>query len=244
MTQLLELDGARRFLKQCGWLANTPASFADALLSQCSLDAVQRGDCVYQLGDPPDGLYGVISGALRFEIAPHERGPNITHIMSPGFWFGEGELFDGRPRIGSFIATRPSAYLHISQRAFMELAGEKPEAWRWIGLLASQHLFLALAIIDDASIRDPGARISALLLRLADVRDKGQPRDPFPQIDITQSDISLLTAVSRATVVAHLQKLEKSGLIARSYRSLTLLNPEGLRDRVARECSADRDEVN
>jgi CRP-like cAMP-binding protein len=238
------IEEARRFLKRTGWLAVTPAPFADALLTRCTLREVQRGDVVYRLGDPPDGLYGVISGALRFEIAPYERGPNITHIASPGFWFGEGELFDGRPRIGSFIAGRPSACLHVSQRAFMEFADEKPDVWRWIGLLAREHLFLALAVIDDASIREPGARISALLLRLADVRDKGQPRDPCPQIDITQEDISHLTAVSRATVVSHLQKLEKSGLIARSYRSLTLLNPIGLRERVAEECSAGKEELN
>lgn len=235
MVQIPEIDEARSFLRQHGWLASTPAAFADTLLSHSTLQAVERGECVYELGEQPDGLYGVFSGSFAIEIAPHEKGPNLAHVTGPGFWFGEGELFDRRPRFASFIATRPSVCVHVPFDALTKLATDEPEIWRWIGLLTSQHLILALGVIDDASLRDPGTRVSALLLRLADARNPGVPREPQPEIDVTQEDLSLLTALSRATVAAHLYKLEDIGLISRAYRRLKLLDPDALRKRVAQQ---------
>ena len=94
------------------------------------------------------------------------------------------------------------------------------------------HLELAIGIIDDGSLREPGRRIAALLLRLADVRKGDHPHDPRPELDITQSDLAHLATVSCATIVAHLDELEQLGLVARSYGRLTLVDPAGLRARV------------
>ena len=228
----MDLKKARSYLKQHGWLANTPSAFADALLARCTFGTAERGQCPYQLGNPTDGLRGIVSGGFAFEIAPHERGPHLAHIFRPGFWFGELELFAGVPKIAMITATRPSVFLHLDQQAFTDLVTENPGAWRWIGLLASQHLELALGVIDDGSLREPGRRIAALLLRLADVRNCDNPHDPRPELDITQSDLAHLATVSRATIVAHLDELEQLGLIARSYGRLTLVDPAALRARV------------
>ena len=229
----MNIDTARRFLKQTGWLAQTPASFANKLLARCALASANRRECVYRIDEQLDGLRGVVSGGFAFEIAPHERGPHLAHVFRPGFWFGELEQFAGISKVASITATRPSVFLHIGQSELMDLVGAEPECWRWLGLLGSQHLMLALGVIDDGSINDPGRRIAALLLRLADVRDADNPQDPTPELDITQEDLAHLATVSRATVVAHLDDLEKASLIGRKYGRLTLLDPQRLRRQVA-----------
>jgi CRP/FNR family cyclic AMP-dependent transcriptional regulator len=227
-----EIQAAHRFLKQTSWLARTPASFADKLLAHGRLVSVDRRECVYKLGDEPDGLYGVVTGGLAFEMAPHERGPHLAHIFRPGFWFGDGEQFAFAPRIATIKATRPSKLLHIPQLHLAELVATETDAWRWIGLLGFEHLTLALGIIDDASIVSPGQRISALLLRLADVRRADKESDPLPEIDITQEDLACLATLSRSTVSAHLEDLAKAGLIGRIYGRLTLLDPSRLRGQI------------
>jgi CRP/FNR family transcriptional regulator, cyclic AMP receptor protein len=228
-----EVHTARCFLKQTGWLAETPPSFADKLLARCSLVSVDRRERVYQIGDEPDGLYGVVAGGFAFEMAPHERGPHLAHIFRPGFWFGDGEQFAVVPRIATIRATRPSKLLHIPQLDFMELVATESDTWRWIGLLGFEHLTLALGIIDDASIPNPWQRIGALLLRLANVRMADREYDPTPEIDITQEDLARLATLSRSTVSAHLNDLEKAGLIERIYGRLTLLDPSRLRRQIA-----------
>ncbi len=234
-----EFAAARRFLKSTGWLAETPASFADKLLARCVLLSVDRGYRAYRIGQQPDGLRGIVSGGFGFEMAPHERGPHIAHVFRPGSWFGELEQFAEMPAVSSITATRPSVFLHINQSSLMDLLVAEPEGWRWIGLLCGQHLMIALGVVDDASIRDPGQRIAALLLRLADVRDGDRANDPTPQLDITQEDLAHMATVSRATVANHLADLERVGLIDRAYGRLTLLNPTKLRNQVNARGSAD-----
>lgn len=233
MKQQDEIAAAGRFLRSTGWLAATPASFANNLLARCVLLSVERGYRAYRIGQQPDGLRGIVSGGFAFEIAPHERGPHLAHVFRPGSWFGELEQFAGIPTVSSITATRPSVFLHINQSSLMDLLVAEPEAWRWIGLLCGQHLMIALGVVDDASIRDPAQRIAALLLRLADVRDGDNAHDPTPQLDITQEDLAHLATVSRTTVATHLADLERLGLIARTYGRLTLLNPTKLRNWVS-----------
>lgn len=227
------IGDARAFLRRRGWLSGTPPRFADALLARCQMGSAERGAAVYRIGAPYDGLRGIVSGGFAFEIAPYERGPNLAHVFRPGFWFGEAESFDARPQIATIVATRDSTFLHLTLSELRALVAEEPETWRWIGQLGGQHLDLALGIIDDHMLRDPGERITALLLRLAGARKADTPHDPRPEIDVTQSDLAQLATVSRATVVDKLQALENDGLIARNYGCVTLLDPGAMRARLA-----------
>ncbi|MFD0979675.1 Crp/Fnr family transcriptional regulator [Tropicimonas aquimaris] len=228
-----KIDEARVFLKRRGWLSGTPSRFADALLARCQLRSAERGVAVYRIGAPYDGLYGVVSGGFAFEIAPYERGPSLAHFFRPGFWFGEAEIFDARPQIATIVATRDSTLVHLSLSELRGLIAEEPETWRWIGQLCGQHLELTLGVVDDQMLRDPGERITAILLRLADVRQADNPEDPNPEIDVTQSDLAQLANLSRAAVVSKLQALEREGRIARSYGRVTLLDTGAMRSRLA-----------
>lgn len=78
-------------------------------------------------------------------------------------------------------------------------------------------------------IREPGARIAAILLRLAGVRVHEQLPDPAPELDVTQEDLASLANVSRATVSDHCARLESAGLISRAYGRVQLLDLKGLR---------------
>ena len=227
------INEGRAFLKRRGWLSGTPARFADALLARCRLAAAERGEAVYRIGAPYDGLFGIVSGGFAFEIAPYERGPNLAHFFRPGFWFGEAESFDARPQIATIVATRRSRLLHLPLHELRDLAAEEPETWRWVGQLCGQHVVLALGVIDDQMLREPGDRITALLLRLADIRQADNPEDPRPEIDVTQSDLAHLANLSRAAVVKQLQALEREGQITRSYGCVTLLDPAAMRARMA-----------
>jgi CRP/FNR family transcriptional regulator, cyclic AMP receptor protein len=215
------------------WLAKIPASFRKDLLAHCKNRRMTTGQTVFRSGDTPDGLYGVISGGFALEMSPHERGPNFTHIFRPGSWFGEAELVDDRPRIVTIAATRPSECLFISKRDFMAIAQCEPDAWRWLGVLATEHLQLALGAIDDLTIRRPGPRIAAILLRLGGVRLSDLAHDPAPQIDLTQQDLSHVANISRATVAEHLGQFEKAGFIECSYGRMTIRDPAALRAHLA-----------
>jgi CRP/FNR family cyclic AMP-dependent transcriptional regulator len=155
-----------------------------------------------------------------------------AHIFRSGAWIGEAEQFDGRPRMVTMIATCDSVFMHIGQWDLEDLCAEEPEAWRWLGLLATHHIDVSLSVIDDSMLRVPGHRIKAILLRLADQRLADNPNDSRPAIDITQGELAILANVSRATVAGHLVDLEKDKLISRTYGRIVVLEPGLLRARL------------
>jgi len=228
--QNLKLSYTFEILRSQGWLSQVPEEFAWELISRGTLREAGTRVCVHRAGDPQDGLRGIISGAFAIEMAPFERGPNLLHLFRTGDWMGEVELIKRLPNVVSVKATRPSEYIHIATSDIQDLALANPETWRWIGLLAVDHLLTAIGIMDDLTIRDSSRRIAALLLRLASVRSTDNRDDPEPEIDATQSDLSHLATLSRATIVEHLHRFEKAGLITRSYGKVKIANPKKFRE--------------
>ena len=230
-----DVDEAKRFLREHGWLSEAPADFADAILARSTLKKAKRREVIYRVADPLDGLRGMVSGGIAVEIATNETGPNLAHIFRSGAWIGEAEQFDGRPRMVTMIATCDSAFMHLGQRDLEDLCAKKPETWRWLGLLATHHIDVSLCVIDDAMLRAPGRRIGAILLRLADQRMADNPNDTCPAIDITQGELAILANLSRATVAGHLVELENAKLISRTYGRIVVLEPSLLRARLIRD---------
>jgi CRP/FNR family transcriptional regulator, cyclic AMP receptor protein len=233
-----DIDQAKRFLREHGWLSETPAEFADALLARSTLKTAKRREVIYRIADPLDGLRGMVSGGIAVEIATNETGPNLVHIFRSGAWIGEAEQFDGRPRMVTLIATCDSAFVHVGQRDLEDICAKKPETWRWLGLLATQHIDVSLCVIDDSMLRAPSHRIGAILLRLADQRMADNPNDTCPAIDITQGELAILANMSRATVATHLVDLEKDKLISRTYGCIVVLKPGVLRARLIQDAYA------
>ena len=225
----MEYREACRFLSPRSWLAKMPANLRDAVLAACTLPHFERGQRVYSIGEPPTGLWGVVTGGFALEFATGEHGPHFAHSFRPGMWFGEGESFERRPHFTTIAATRPSSCLHLPLSTLEAIARTHPSIWRSVGILAGAHVADALGALSDGTIRDPLARIAAILLRLAGVRVHEHLSDPRPELDVTQEDLALLANVSRGTVQTQLAQLESAGLVARSYGRLQILDPERLR---------------
>ena len=67
-----------------GWLSRTPESFQRQVLERCLLRKCKPGASIFRKGDPPGGLFGLLSGGLAVDIAPSERGPNMAYFLRPG----------------------------------------------------------------------------------------------------------------------------------------------------------------
>lgn len=224
-----EYEAACRFLSSQGWLAKIPAILRGEILKQCALYDVQRGARVCEIGAPPSGVWGVVSGGFAVEFATDEHGPHFAHIFRPGMWFGECEIFEQRAQFVTVVATRPSRCLRLPAAAPDAIAREHPSVWRYIAILTGAHVADALGALSDSTIRDVDARLAAILLRLTGLRLHERLSDPEPELDVTQHELALLANLSRATVHEALVRMESAGRVKRSYGRIRILDTAGLR---------------
>jgi CRP/FNR family transcriptional regulator, cyclic AMP receptor protein len=219
-------DATAHIMAENGWLSLTPPAFRSAILQRCRLQDVRAGDTIYRVGDPPGGMYGLVSGGLGVSVAPGESGPYMGHLARPGTWFGEAAAITRQPRRVGLTVTRDAALLHLPLAKIDEIVAADPAAWRLFALVTLGHLDTAIGACDDLMRRDHVQRCVAVLLRLAGCRRApATPND----IDLPQEDIATLANVARTTAGAILRDLENTGLLQRSYRRIRITSPEALR---------------
>ena len=212
-----------------GWLSYTPSAFRQAVLRNCSLEAHEAGSVLYSVGDPPGGLFGLVSGGLAISTAAEERGPYLAHFARPGTWFGEGSVISGQPRKVGLAVTRDAEILSLPLNAFRTIAQADPESWRFLSLVTLGHLDVAVGASDDLMIRDHFKRSVAVLLRLGGCRNAASPAPVPVEVDVTQEDLANIANIARTTAGAVLRELEKSGMVQLSYRHVRLLKPDAMR---------------
>src|SRR5262245_61457752 len=103
-------------LKSSEWFAALKPAFQEAVLASSRVLVLPAGKRVFHRGDPNDGIYCVLSGAVHFAgIAPSGRESIVARVEAPE-WFGEIALFDGGVRTHDVVADVTSAVLHFPLR--------------------------------------------------------------------------------------------------------------------------------
>lgn len=121
---------------------------------------------VFSCGDEPDGMYGIVSGRVRF-FTEDEGRAEFTAEAGPGVTFGEGSLLLGGGRSRTAVVSRDALLVRLSPADFQSLMAASPDvatvvagtfAWR----LANVH--------DPAAERVPALiALDAAAMRRSDV---------------------------------------------------------------------------
>ena len=217
---------------KAGWFSEVPSDLAEGMLSLGSWIQFERGDIVYGLGDVKTDLLGIASGSLSMQIAMGEHEHRLAHICGPGFWLGDVEFVSGAPRMMEVEATEDLLLFRIRRDDFMELARSFPDAWRWIALLAVQHIATAVGAADDLMLRAPEKRVAATLLRLFGYRFAHPTSKPLETIYLNQLELAVAVNLSRAATGKVLREMAREGEIITDYGSITICNAEALAARL------------
>jgi CRP-like cAMP-binding protein len=180
-------------------------------------------------GDPPGGMFGLVSGGVGVSIVPGERGPYFAHLGRPGTWFGEASAILRQPRRVGLTATRGAELLYLPIEKIDEIVAKDSDAWRAFALVTVGHLEMAIGACDDLMLRDHVKRCIASVLRLGGCRNLSHSSPTPIEVDVCQAEIATLANVSRATAGKVLRRLETKGLVESSYRRIRILAPDMLR---------------
>ncbi|MDV7144972.1 Crp/Fnr family transcriptional regulator [Tropicimonas sp. TH_r6] len=213
------LDHARAVLEARGWLAERRADLRAALIDGGRLLEFAAGETLYGLGDPPNGLYGLVSGVVQILI-PGENGEVIaTHRAESGFWIGDLALFSEQVRLVGVVARGPVTALFLPRAHLRKLVLSRPEIMRDFYALTHQNMQTALRLLANLSVTRSNCRIA---LRLLHIAEGASHTDGW--IELAQEELAEHTAVSLPTVQRCLRHLSESGAIEVGYGRLRLLD--------------------
>src|SRR5262249_2976576 len=187
------------------------------------------GKAVFHRGDLGDGIYCVLSGAVRFgALAPSGRELIVALVEAPE-WFGEIALFDGGVRTHDAWVDVPSTLLHLPLRHLTRMLDSDPGAWQHLGRLLVRKLRVALSLLEDLALETPRVRLARCLINLFD--GYGQRKtEPTYRVRVSQERLGRMLSLTRQTVNDLLRRMEQESIIQCERGGVRVLDSGRLRE--------------
>ncbi|WP_322048193.1 Crp/Fnr family transcriptional regulator [Paraburkholderia sp. J67] len=224
-------------LERSTWFASVPAALRASLRAAGRVRTLRAGERLFLRGDPADGVYCVLEGAVRVCAASAGGREALLALMGPASWFGEIALFDAGMRTHDAYAERDTTLFHVPRAALAALLDETPAYWHDFGRLLAQKLRIAFTAIEESALLSAAPRVARRLLLLAagygdagldapgDVaQNAARPDAARPVVHVPQEDLALMLALSRQTVNQILRQFERDGLLLLRYGEIEIVD--------------------
>ncbi|WP_108257515.1 Crp/Fnr family transcriptional regulator [Mangrovicoccus ximenensis] len=214
---------ALRAVSAQGWFADCPESTRSLLAPLARLRRFSPGNAVYLQGDPADGLYGLVSGGLDISV-PRPDGTEYTfHRAESGFWIGDLAVMSDAKRLVSVRAATDAELLFLRAADLAALLAEHPLLYRDFYRLSYMNFATTFFLMSNISLVSSDARVALrLLLQLE------RAPDPQGHVNLSQSSLAELVALSEPTLQRVLKRLAELGCIEQAYRRIRVTDREML----------------
>jgi CRP-like cAMP-binding protein len=202
-------------------------------LSATELDAIRplviekkaaRGEIILNDGEPSEGLFMVISGAVKLFKTSAEGKEQILSIVRAGESFNDGSIFSETPNQASAQAMGTVMLYEIRKADINGILQKYPRfSLNTITILAAQNSRL-VSLVEELSFKHVTGRVAKILLDHAgDGSSQG--------LKLTQQDMAALAGTAREVVGRSLKSLEEEGIIRLERHRLVIANKEALKNK-------------
>jgi len=198
----------------------------DRLRADLHATPFKAGVCVVHRGAAADAWVGVGKGLVKIENTGVDgRQTTLTHF-SAGCWFGEGTLLKRAPWPFDAVAVTDCVLAFLPISTFEWLLDSSIAFNRFLLDQLNARLAQFVERCEHLRLHDAEHHVVHCLAEMVDPRLYPHTED---SIAVSQEGLAHLAGVSRSVVSRALHKLEREGLVKVDYRSITLLDPGGLR---------------
>lgn len=192
-------------------LAPLTAGDREALAPLCELRAYDKGDTIFEEGEPALFIHFLFVGRVKIVKAAPER-DLILEILGPGEPVGAVAVFEERPFPATAVALEPSGTVSIPEREFFHLVEKRPEInRRLLAGLTMRLMALNRRLADmTGSIEYRAARLFATLAeRLGQKRGDGV----FVPLRLSRQEIADLVGTTIETAIRVMSRWQKEGIV-------------------------------
>jgi len=214
-------------LRQHYLFRRLPDEAFNNILVQSNLTSLKRNETLFEQGDEASRFFLVRSGQIMlFQTSPegHEK---VVDIIGPGQTFAEAVMFMKGNRFPvNSRATCNTELFYFDSKAFIKQL-QKSNALCFVMMAdMSTRLKGLLTEISELTIYNAKHRlISYLLGHINDLQEK-----PTVKLTATKSMIASRLSITPETFSRIMSKLKKEGLISIDDETITLIQPEKLKE--------------
>jgi CRP-like cAMP-binding protein len=149
------------------WLSSLEPAAREAVMARAHMLALPPHTKIYAQGDPADGIYIVLEGAVK-ELAADEGCLRLVRLAGPGSVLGAGELFSEPVQTMSAVTLRPTRLALLRQPDLHEIFVEHPSTLLWVmQQLSDQLKDLRRALVETVYV-ESAARLARKLVEVAE----------------------------------------------------------------------------
>ncbi len=186
------------------------------------------GADLYRQGDPPTGLFAILSGRVKLYRQSKDK-CQILALPMPGDCLGAESLSTAMPSPYSATTLVPAATIQLAPDVLQSLLDEHADLQDVFLQLITGRLKQFVTLVHDLAFRDVASRLAIVLTILADA--EGRPHDDGIIFDrlLSQQEFAEMVGTAREVVYRVFRKFEDDGLIRLSRSSILIHNPDALR---------------
>lgn len=189
---------------------------------------VERGNPVFQRGDPCNGFYVVVYGQVKLALTSPQGIEKVVELIGPGQSFGEAVMFMNRPFPVFAQALADSLLLHIPRQVVFD--GIEHDAGFARKMLAglSIRLHRLLQDVESFSLRSSAQRVIGYLLQQSQGLESSGNDFHF-NLPANKNIIASTLNITPETFSRVLHNLTEAGLVAVKGKDVHILDVEKLR---------------
>ena len=205
----------------------------DEVASQLQRRSFVKGEIIYHSDDLPGSLYILVKGQVKIRLISQTDNRQVTFAwVSPGTFFGTISLLDEGHRNSDCVAVDACQILTMSQAAFRSYLRSHPAAMEALVETMAQRWRKTIRHFYDLAFLDVPGRLAKLLLQLAEEQGDGRIQPPVLLNNLSQRELASLVGTTRESINKWIKYFVQHGCIEFSKGTVTLLNPDALRERI------------
>lgn len=202
-----------------------PSDSKQALLKGAKIKHFSDGQCLYQHGDMPTMLFGVLQGVVKL-VAEDIRGNVLLYQLAPpGHWFGEISILDGAAREQNAIVVGDCELLCLSRNTLIQTLEQRPELYRHFIEVLCRRVRLSGKALRETAFLPVDVRVARMLLRLQKIRNQHN-------IKLSQSDLAATLGMTRQSIYRTIKDWKHNGWVSVEYGDIHITHVEMLKQLV------------
>jgi CRP/FNR family cyclic AMP-dependent transcriptional regulator len=206
----------------------------DEIGSQMQRRTYAKGEVIYHSDDLPGCLYILVKGRVKIRLISQTDNRQVTFAwVAPRTFFGTISLLDDGHRNSDAVAVEACHVLSLSHGAFRNYLRANPLAMEALIETMAQRWRRTIRHFYDLAFLDVPGRLAKLLLQLAEEECEGRIQPPVVLNNLSQRELASLVGTTRESINKWIKFFVQQGCIEFSKSSVTILDSEQLRERIA-----------